>query len=95
MTTHTESEAARIARVPGIEFVDGSGGRLARVTGSGVAVFEIARTYTMSGGNMALVQMVYDSLTPEQIRAALIYWRTYPPEIEARIARDENCVDGL
>lgn len=95
MATRVESEAARIARVPGIEFVDGGAGRRARIAGSGVAVFEIAHTYLAADGDMAIVRHVYDWLSQDQIAAALDYWRAYPDEIESRIARDESCMGDL
>lgn len=95
MTTRAESEAERMARVPGIEFIDGGDGRSARVAGSGVDVFEVARTFIEVRGEMARVGRVYDWLTPKQIDAALAYWRAYPEEIDHRIALDERCLSEL
>ena len=45
MSVQTETEAEKMRRVPGIVFADGPTGRRARITGTGIDVFELISGY--------------------------------------------------
>lgn len=83
-------EAVKSRRVPGIIFVDGINGRVARVAGTGLEVWEIARDYHDLGANWERLRTAYHWLQEPQLRSALAYAEAYPEEVEARIRRDEQ-----
>jgi uncharacterized protein (DUF433 family) len=83
-----EIEAERMRRVPGIFFADGPVGRRARVTGTGIDVFEIIKSYKAMGRDWRRLRSGYDWLSEEQLQAALDYYALYPDEIEARLERE-------
>src|SRR5437764_15301828 len=74
------AEAAKMRRIPGIVFADGPSGRRARVAGTGLAVFEILRTYRDSGEDWDTLRESYHWLTENQLRSALAYAAAYPEE---------------
>ncbi len=80
------SEAVKMRRIPGIIFVDSPSGRVARVAGTGIDVFEIIKAYREMGRDPGRLQSAYHWLSEVQLRAALAYVQAYPEEIEDRIA---------
>jgi uncharacterized protein (DUF433 family) len=84
------AEAIKMARVPGIIFADGATGRRARVAGTGIEVFEIIGSYRAVGEDWERLRECYDWLSEGQLRAAVTYAETYPDEINARLAREEE-----
>lgn len=76
------SEAVKMRRIPGIVFADSPLGRVARIAGTGIEVFEIAKTYQDVGRDWERLQSTYHWLSPQQLRAALAYISAYPEEIE-------------
>ncbi len=86
------SEAIKMRRIPGILFVDSpSGGRVARVAGTGLEVFEIVEAYRAMENSLPRLKEAFHWLSDVQLRAALAYAEAYPEEIEERIRRDEEC----
>lgn len=84
-------ESNRMRRIPGIVFVDSpSGGRVARVAGTGLEVFEIVQAYRSVESSWPRLRESFDSLSDNQLRAALAYAEAYPEEIEEQIRRDER-----
>jgi uncharacterized protein (DUF433 family) len=84
-------ESNKMRRIPGIVFADSpSGGRVARVAGTGIEVFEIAQAYRSVEGSWPRLKEAFDWLSDNQLRAALAYAEAYPEEIEERIRRDEE-----
>lgn len=79
------SEAVKMRRIPGITFADGPSGRVARVAGTGIEVFEIIGTYRELSANWDDLQSAYHWLSENQIRAALAYADAYPAEIDQRL----------
>ena len=82
-------EALKMRRCPGIVFADGPTGRRARVTGTGVDVWEIIAAYQSVGRNWKRLADAHDELTESQLRAALGYYRCYPDEIDARLRAND------
>jgi uncharacterized protein (DUF433 family) len=83
-------EGLRMRRIPGIVFGDSRGGRVARIAGSGLAVWEIARAYRDVDSDWRRLSESYHWLTEGQLRAGLAYAEAYPDEIAERIGVDEE-----
>jgi uncharacterized protein (DUF433 family) len=83
------AEAVKMKRCPGIFFADGPSGRRARITGTGLDVWEIIATYKSLNRDDARLREAYHWLSEPQLRAALSYFRLYPDEIERQLARNE------
>ncbi len=79
-------EGVRMARCPGIVFVDAASGRPARIAGTGIAVWEVMRPLRSCGGDEAAMRALYPQLSHAQVTAALRYARTYPAELSERLA---------
>ena len=82
-------EGLRMRRIPGIAFGDSDRGRVARVAGTGLAIYEIARTRREVDGDWHRLREAYHWLSEPQLRAAVAYADAFPEEIEARIRADE------
>src|SRR5262245_31909777 len=72
------AEAIKTRRVPGIVFADGVVGRVPRVAGTGLEVFEIVGGYRRMDEDWVLLRRAYHWLTEAQLRAALDYAASYP-----------------
>lgn len=84
-------ESNKMRRIPGIVFADSpSGGRVARVAGTGLEVFEIVQAYRSVESSWPRLKESFHWLSDNQLRAALAYAEAYPEEIEERIRRDEQ-----
>jgi uncharacterized protein (DUF433 family) len=83
------SEAVKMRRIPGIVFADGPVGRVARVAGTGIEVFEVIKTYQGVEQSWDRLRQAYHWLSEQQLRAALAYAAAYPEEIEERL-KDES-----
>lgn len=85
-------ESNKMRRIPGVLFVDSpSGGRVARVAGTGIEVFEVVQAYRSVERSCPRLREAYHWLFDTQLRAALAYAEAYPEEIEERIRRNEEC----
>ncbi len=84
-------EGIKMRRIPGIVFADSpSGGRVARVAGTGIEVFEVVQAYRSVENSWARLKESFHWLSDTQLKAALAYAEAYPDEIEERIRRDEQ-----
>src|SRR5262249_41278444 len=83
-------EAARMRRVPGIVFADGTSGRVARVGGTGLDVWEIIEQYRAVDESWEQVKAGFDWLSEHQLRAALAYAAAYPEEIEEALRENAS-----
>lgn len=90
MATETLSEAEKVRLVPGIYFADEPAGRVAKVPGSGLGVWEIVSGLRSEGGDVAALRRGFHWLTDDQIDAALTYARIFPEEIDARLAIEDE-----
>ena len=79
-------EGVRLARCPGIVFTDGAAGRRASIAGTGIDVWEVARTLRSCHGDETAMRALYPQLSHAQLTAALRYAKRYPAEIADRIA---------
>jgi len=82
-------EALRMRKCPGIYFADEPAGRETKIAGTGLAVWEVIAVYkAVSKGERAL-QARFPWLTEAQLKAALLYYRNYPDEIDTLVAENE------
>ncbi len=88
MATNTLTEAEKLARAPGIVYVDGPAGRRARIDGSGLDVWEVISAWLGLDRRAEAVVESYPWLTPGQVRAALNFYALFPEEIDKRLARE-------
>jgi uncharacterized protein (DUF433 family) len=84
------SEAVKMRRCPGVTFADGVTGRRARISGTGLEVWEIVATYKSVKNNFGRLQRAYHWLTEQQLRAAIGYYSSYPEEIDRQIEQNES-----
>jgi uncharacterized protein (DUF433 family) len=84
------AEAVKLRQVPGILFADGTSGRVARVAGTGLDVWEIISGFRAVGENWERLSASYDWLSEQQLRAALAYAEAYPEEIEEALRENAS-----
>ena len=89
MVSKAQSEAEKMAAVPGIYFADEHDERVPKVAGSGLGVWEIVQIYVGSGRDMATLRRAFPWLEADQLGAALAYYAEFPAEIDAAIAENE------
>lgn len=82
-------EAIRMSRAPGIVFVDAWDGRRAALAFSGLEIWEIVAFYKQRGDDWEGFRKDFEELTEQQLRAAVNYYKLYPAEIDARLAKEE------
>jgi len=81
-------EAVRLRECPGIYFVDEPTGRVAKVSGTGLGVWEVINTYRGVGGSQRRLRRWHPHLSPAQLKAALVYYERQREEIDGAI--EEN-----
>jgi len=82
-------EAVRVSRAPGIVFVDSNRERRAALAFSGLEIWEIIRFWKGSGEKWEEFREQFEELSEQQLRAAVNYYRLYPEEIDARLAKED------
>jgi uncharacterized protein (DUF433 family) len=83
-------EAIKMRRCPGIVFAEGTSGRRARVSASGIEVWEIIATYQSLKKDGGRLKKTYHWLSPEQLRAALAFYSAYPEQIDRQIEKNQR-----
>ncbi len=81
-------ESLRLRECPGIYFVDEPAGREAKVSGTGLGVWEIMRDYLDLKGDEKKLRKCLPHVGPREIRAARLYYEKYRDEIDAQIAEN-------
>ena len=81
-------EAVRTRECPGIYFADEPAGRVAKVAGTGLGVWEVIRDYKAVKGNAKKLQRWLPHLSMAQLKAATVYYARFPQEIDAEIVDD-------
>jgi uncharacterized protein (DUF433 family) len=81
-------EAVRMREAPGIHFADEPAGREAKVTGTGLGVWEVVSMYRAAGDDVRRLRARRPDLLEVQIKAALTYYERHRNEIDSLI--DEN-----
>ena len=79
-------EAVRTQACPGIYFADEPAGRVAKVAGTGLGVWEVIRAYKAVKGNEKKLKKWLPHVSSAQLKAAIFYSARFPQEIDAEIA---------
>ncbi len=95
MTTELEQEAEKMRRVPGIVFAEGSFGRVPRIDGTGIEVFEVIGVYQGLDQDRRRLRKAFDFLTESQLEAALRYYEHFPEEVDERLADEARIFEKL
>lgn len=82
-------EAIRMREFPGITFTAGPTGRRAAFR-DGPDVWEIVEPYLLAGKDWQALRDSYPDLDEAKLRVALRYYESYPEEIEARVALNQD-----
>lgn len=90
VATEMLAEAVKMRRVPGIVFADETSGRVARVAGTGLGVWEIVSQYRADGEHWEHLKAGFHWLSEQQLRAALAYAEAYPEEIDDAMREDAS-----
>ena len=88
-------EALRMRQCPGIYFADEIVGREAKVSGTGLGVWEVIRDYQAVKGNERKLARMLPHLGTVGLKAALLYYDRYAPEIDDAIAENEAAFRAL
>jgi uncharacterized protein (DUF433 family) len=83
-------EALRLRACPGIYFADEPAGRVAKVMGTGLGVWEVIRDYLELDRNEAALRKLLPHLSAAQVRACLLYYAKYPDEIDAFVQENRE-----
>lgn len=81
-------EAVRMRECPGIYFSDEPAGRVAKVAGTGLGVWEVIRDYKGVKSDAKKLRRRLPHLSMAQLKAATVYYAGFPQEIDAEIADD-------
>jgi len=81
-------EAVRLRECPGIYFADEPAGRVAKVSGTGLGVWEVINTYQGVRGSLRRLRRWHPHLSPFQLKAALLYYERYRDEVDGAIAEN-------
>ncbi len=88
-------EALRMRQCPGIYFADEPTGRDAKVAGTGLGVWEVIERYHAVKGNEKKLHKALPHVGAAGLRAALLYYRRYPREIDDAIAENALSFEAL
>jgi uncharacterized protein (DUF433 family) len=77
-------EGLRMRDCPGIYFATEPAGRTAKVSGTGLGVWEVLRDFVQDE-DMERLRRAFPQLSSTQIPAALIYYKRYPEEIRRQV----------
>ena len=80
---------------PGIYFADEVLGREAKVSGTGLGVWEVIQRYQAVKGNEKRLHKALPHVGAVGLRAALLYYRQYPREIDEAIAENVLAFEAL
>ena len=69
---------------PGIYFAREPSGRTAKISGTGLGVWEVLRDF-VGDEDLDRVRRAFPQLSSGQITAALIYYKRYPDEIRREV----------
>ena len=83
-------EALRMRRCPGIYFADEPAGREAKIAGTGLSIWEVIAVYKAVSKEERALRRRFPWLTEAQLKATLLYYRSFPDEIEALVADNET-----
>jgi len=77
-------EALRMRQCPGIYFADDPSGRTAKISGTGLGVWEVMRDFSRDQDTLRILK-IFPQLTQTQVTAALMYYKRFRDEVQAKI----------
>lgn len=77
-------EALRMRQCPGIYFADEPSGRVAKIGGTGLGVWEVVRDF-VKDEDPTRIKKAFPQLSQAQITAALMYYTRYRDEVQAKV----------
>jgi len=77
-------EGLRMRECPGIYFATEPSGRTAKISGSGLGVWEVLRDF-VGDEDVDRVRHAFSQLSSTQVTAAVIYYKRYPDEIRREV----------
>lgn len=89
VTQELLEEALRMRECPGIHFADEPAGRVAKITGTGLGVWEVMQDYITSGYDEKVLRESFHWLSEAQIKAGLLYYRKHKREIDDLVAEND------
>lgn len=81
-------EAVRLRECPGIYFADEPAGRVAKVSGTGLSVWEVVDIYQGVRGSQRRLRRWHPHLSAAQLKAALVYYERHREEVDGAIAEN-------
>ena len=90
MASELLTEAVKMRRVPGIYFMTEASGRVPKIVGTGLDVWEIVRDFRNSNADWESLGKSWHWLTGSQLEAALAYADAYPEELDEAL-REAEC----
>lgn len=69
---------------PGVYFATEPAGRTAKISGTGLGIWEVLRDFVLDE-DMERLRRAFPQLSPPQMTAALIYYNRYPQEIRRQV----------
>jgi uncharacterized protein (DUF433 family) len=88
-------EVRKMRSVPGIVFADEVSGRVPRIAGTGLEVFEVITTYEAVDRSWERLMAAFHWLTPEQLRSAVAYYEAFPEDVLVRMEQQQRTLDRL
>jgi uncharacterized protein (DUF433 family) len=82
------TEAILVQACPGIYFADEPAGRVAKISGTGLAVWEVIRDYKGVKRDKKKLGKWLPQLSSAQLKAATLFYAKCRDEIDAAIAED-------
>ncbi len=83
-------EAVRMRQCPGIYFADELARREAKVSGTGLGVWEVIRDYKAVKSNERKLKHILPHVGNRELRAAVLYYSKYPEEIDVAVEANES-----
>jgi len=77
-------EGLRMRECPGIYFATEPSGRTAKISGTGLGIWEMLRDFVRDE-DLDRLRRAFPHLSPAQITAALIYYKRHPDEIRREV----------
>lgn len=77
-------EALRMRQCPGVYFADEPSGRVAKIGGTGLGVWEVVRDFSRDN-DANRIRAAFPQLSQAQMTAALMYYARYRDEVQAQI----------
>jgi len=83
-------EALKMRKCPGIYFHDEPAGREAKISGTGLGVWEVISVYQSGSKSAKKLKKHFHWLSEAQLKAALTYYNAWPEEIDDLVEDNQS-----